>query len=91
LKNDSIDIIYYLTDLTAESKRKILLIDESKDEIINLISNTFNKPLFNFYIKEKEKHLLEEKLNKFNFKKYESTKKFKMGDFLLQLEEAGEL
>ena len=85
------DIIYYITDLTAETKRKHLLKDESKDGLVNLISDTFKKPIFRIFVKEEEKLLLEEKLNHFNFKKYLVDDNFRMGDFLMQLEEAGEL
>ena len=91
MEQNSIDIIYYIVDLTAETRRKIILVDESKEEIIDIISNKFNKPLFNFYIKDDEKHLLEDKLDKFNFKTFKPDLRFKIGDFLLQLEEAGEL
>lgn len=85
------DIIYYISDLSAENRRKILLKDESKEGIIGVVSEVFKKPLLNIYLKEKEENLLEEKINKFKFKKYKTTDKHKMGDFLLQMEEAGEL
>ena len=88
---NNIDIIYTITDLSADSKRKNILHDETKDGIINLVSNVFKKPLFKIYIKKEEFGLLEDKLKVFKFLPYNADTKYKMGDFLMTLEEAGEL
>jgi len=89
--NKNVDIIYYITDLTSDTRRKHLLKDETKNGLINLVSETFKKPLFRIFLKENEKHLLEEKLHYFRFYDYNPDEKFGLGDYLLQMEEAGEL
>jgi len=87
--NETVD--YYISDLTASTKRKILLVKETKTEIIDIVSFIFKKPLFKIYIKNEEKHLLSPELNCFNFKPWNPGEKFNKGDFLLQIEEVGEL
>ena len=88
---ENTDIIYYITDLTGSSRRKNILINESKKGLINFISEKYKKPIFRIFIKDTEKKLLEDKMNNFKFYSYNNEMNFKMGDFLLQLEEAGEL
>ena len=85
------DTIYHLKDLMIENPRKILLEDESKEGLINLISNTFKKPLLKIYVNESEIPLIEEKLKHFSFNKI--TKDFKptFGSFQLCVEQFGEL
>jgi len=88
---EKVDIIYYITDLTSDLKRKFILDDESKDGLINFVSEHFKKPLFKIYLKSEEKNLLENKMNHFRFMEYNPDNKFRIGDYLLQMEEAGEL
>jgi len=87
----NIDIIYNLIDLSEERRRKILLVSETHEEILEIISEKFKKPLFKILLKEEQKHLLEEKLNKFSFGTFDKNKKYSVGNYLLLMEEAGEL
>jgi hypothetical protein len=88
---DNVDIIYHLVDLTADHRRKVLLTDETKEGLINLVSDVFKKPIFKLYIKDKEIDLLEEKLKQFKIEIYKSDINFRTGDFLMTIEKAGEL
>jgi len=85
------DIIYNVTDLSAENRRKTLLVDETPQGLIKLISEKFKKPMLNLYIKEEESNLLEEKMNSLKFKKFNTEQNYGLGSFLLTMEEVGEL
>jgi len=87
----NVDIIYYIVDLSEEHKRKKLLENETKEGLLDFISEELEKPLFRLFIKDNEKHLLEEKMDKFKFYNYSPEIEFKLGDFLLTLEELGDL
>jgi hypothetical protein len=87
----NIDIIYNLIDLSAERRKKILLTSETPEEILEIVSEKFKKPLFKILLEENQKHLLEEKLNKFSFGTFDKNKKYGIGNYLLLIEEAGEL
>jgi len=88
---EEIDIIYHVTDLTAEMNRKILLEDESKEGLVTLVSEIFEKPLFKVYLREEEKDFLEDKMKHFKFVILTDDTKFKMGDFLLTMQKIGGL
>lgn len=85
------DIIYYVTDLSAEHRRKTLLNDESKEGLIKLISETFKKPLLKILVPEEEKHLVEEKMSQLPLKTFNKEEKYGFGSFLLNIECIGEL
>ena len=85
------DIIYHITDLSAENRRKTLLVDETPQGLIKLISEKFKKPMLSIYIKEEESDLLEEKMNSLKFKKFDIEQNYGLGSFLLTMEEVGEL
>jgi len=87
----NIDTLYYITDLSSDSKRKYLLEDESKEGLIDVVSNYFKKPLFKLYVKDGEKHLIEKKMDKFKFISHDYDLNFSLGDFLLQIERVGDL
>ena len=89
--DEIIDIIYYVTDLDNENNTKILLEDETKTGLVTLISEHFKKPLFRLFVRADERELLEDKLKKFRIFEFNNDETFKMGDFLLRMEEAGEL
>jgi len=87
----NVDIIYNIIDLSEEYRRKHLLEDETKDGLISFISEELEKPLFRLFIREDEKSILEDKMNKFKFYDYSPEEEYKLGDFLLCLEELGDL
>ena len=85
------DTVYYLKDLMIDNPRKVLLEDESKEGLIELVSNTFKKPLLKIYVDENELPLIEDKMKHFSFNKIPDDFKPSFGSFQLCIEQLGEL
>jgi len=82
---------YYLIDLNLENAKKIFIEEPTYENIINMVSEHFKKPLFRLFVRHNEKSLINESISKFKLYDYNESTKFKMGDFYLQIEGIGAL
>ena len=76
---------YYVRDLSADSKVKVKI--QNKEELIEVVSRDFKKPMFNLYLKNEdlEEFKNSKELNTLKVKEF-SEQEFKVGDFLLTIE-----
>jgi hypothetical protein len=82
---------FYVRDLSADSVKKVLLSNETKQGLIDLVSNEFVKPLFKIYITKEDLNLLRKSDSELIDFKYieldkEDKPEFKIGDFFMNVE-----
>jgi len=83
--------VYRIIDLSSPIKRKHLLEEENQEGLIKLISQDFQKPLFRLFIKEEELPLLEDNVTTLKLNIFKHEDKYRLGDFLITIEEEGSL